>query len=242
MLINLMVNRLLPMFLKAAGGDPDAARMIVTETVNAHCARNATDVLAIAQIIACGMASLDNIILSMADDISRALRLRLQSAANAMNRSVEQNRRFLQQIPPEPANAWYGPEPDDAALEATAMAAVAEAQQYIAQTRAQQAAAQPAEAPERIATPAAEIPAPAAETLAAAKTGAPDLTEQQKAMIWAQGMNRVAAEYKASIPHLPPAQRREASLRAAALTSTANALIAGVPPDPFLLPKTPRTS
>ena len=246
MLINLIVKRLLPMFFKVTDGDADAARAMATETVNAHCARNAADLLAVALIIACGMASLDNVILSMADDISRSLRLRLQGTTNALNRTIEQNRRFLKQDPPPRSNDfYYEPGPEDAALEASAIAGLAEAQRAFDEARAQLDPSSELAAPRapepRQQTPEKPEPAKPAPGTNAPKTPAPDLTEHEKALIWAAGMNRVAAEYAASIPHLPPSQRRAASLRMVALSSTASSLIAGTPPDPFLLPKSRKT-
>ena len=242
--------------------DAHTARIIAIETVEAHCARNNADVLAIAQIIACGMASLDNVIFSMADDIARSLRLRLQSAANALNRTVEQNRRFLKQDPPAPSNEWYGPE------DAATLAGLGEAQRHVdeqptsegaaprateptepASTAIQAAAmpmppvpkpptmpAQPAmpqpAAPKPV-TPPSATPATAAPTagITLAARPVPDMTEHEKAVLRASSMNRVAGEYTASIPHLPPAKRREATMRANALGTTASALISRALPE-----------
>jgi hypothetical protein len=51
--------------------------------------------------------------------------------------------------------------------------------------------------------------------------------------MWAAAMADVAGEFTASIAHLPPADRKLASLKAAALSSTANALLSGtIPPGP----------
>jgi hypothetical protein len=40
-------------------------------------------------------------------------------------------------------------------------------------------------------------------------------------------MSQVADEFTASLPHLPPAERKIASIRASALSSCANHLLAG---------------
>ena len=274
-LINLILKRLVPMLLDATDGDPHAARVLARETVNDYCARNNTDLIAIAQIIACGLASLGNLSLSMAGDLPHALVLRLQAAANALERTAQHNRRVLKQAPPAPSDFSYEPGPDDAALEAAAIIALTQAQQAVAQANAAHGAAKapapedvrdepcPEEAAameatvnaalaefqqnaaqaraERAATPAPE-PAKPDTTAPAPGKAVPDLSDHEKALIWANGMNRVAAEYHASIPHLPPAQRRQASLRVQALSTTASNLIAGTPPDPFLLPKRPKTA
>jgi hypothetical protein len=45
--------------------------------------------------------------------------------------------------------------------------------------------------------------------------------------IWANAFAQVAAEIAAEIPGLPPRQRREATIRVAALNSSANELLCG---------------
>jgi hypothetical protein len=56
-------------------------------------------------------------------------------------------------------------------------------------------------------------------------------TEQQYQAAWAAGAATVAAEIAAEIPGLPPHQRAEATIRAAALQQCANDLLTGnVPP------------
>jgi hypothetical protein len=96
-LINLIVTLLAPMFLGATGGDIGMARMAAEETVRAYCARDHADLIAVAQIIAFGLAALGSLSLSMADDISLSMTLRLRSNANALSRSSEQVRRSLSQ-------------------------------------------------------------------------------------------------------------------------------------------------
>jgi hypothetical protein len=61
----------------------------------------------------------------------------------------------------------------------------------------------------------------------------PDLTERQRQSMWAAAMTDVAREYTASLPHLPPTERKAASMRIAALSRCADALASGnVPPRP----------
>jgi hypothetical protein len=77
----------------------------------------------------------------------------------------------------------------------------------------------------------------------------PVLTLQDKQIqaVWASAMTDVAGEFTASIAHLPPAERKEASRRAALLSGCANELLSGnVPPrpktdalDPIIRPSTP---
>jgi hypothetical protein len=86
------------------------------------------------------------------------------------------------------------------------------------------------------------IPQPrsTAPVITPAPTGPLTPAEQQKQMIWANSMLEVAGEFTASLPNLPPSQRQAASVRAAALTSTANALMSGqrLPPQaPLAIPR-----
>jgi hypothetical protein len=94
-LLNLIVTLLAPMFLCASDGDIRFARMAAIETINGYRAQNHAGLIAVAQIVAFGLAALGSLSLSMADDISVSMTLRLRGNANALNRSAEQNRRAL---------------------------------------------------------------------------------------------------------------------------------------------------
>ena len=50
--------------------------------------------------------------------------------------------------------------------------------------------------------------------------------------MWGSAAASVAEEYAASLPRLPPAERKMATVRAAALSSAANDLLARLGPDP----------
>ncbi|MEA2738474.1 MAG: hypothetical protein QOH05_1781, partial [Acetobacteraceae bacterium] len=124
-LMNFIVSLLAPMFLFASDGDVAFARLAAIETVNAYRARNQADLVAIAQIIGFGLAALGSLSLSMADDISLAMTLRLRGNANALHRSAEQNRRALQDPAgddPMPDYVEAAPDPETAALIAEATA------------------------------------------------------------------------------------------------------------------------
>jgi hypothetical protein len=84
------------MFLDVSGGDIGFARAAALETVNAYRTRNAADLVSIAQIVAFDLAALGSLSLSMADNLSLSVTLRLRGNANALNRSAEHNRRALQ--------------------------------------------------------------------------------------------------------------------------------------------------
>ena len=67
-LTNLIVGYLAPLFLPASR-DLYSARMAALATVNAYHPRDALDLMAIAQIIACGLSALGALSLAMAGDL-----------------------------------------------------------------------------------------------------------------------------------------------------------------------------
>jgi hypothetical protein len=82
--------------LLSGGNNIAQARAAATETVNAYCARNQADLITIAQIIGFSLAALDTISLSMTEDLSPAMTLRLRGNASVLNRAAEQHRRIHQ--------------------------------------------------------------------------------------------------------------------------------------------------
>jgi hypothetical protein len=212
-LMALIVSFLVPMFLPVSGGNINYARMAAIETVNAYRIRNQGDLIAIAQIIAFGLAALGSLSLSMADDISLSMTLRLRGNANALNRAAEQNRRALSKsVVTDPA-----PRPGEAEIPtATEDVDLSDAE---AATGIRSAAHPAHDGPAR---PHPEQQAPATGQ---ATTG---LTrEQRHQAIWATAMIKEAAELSASIPDLPPAERRAAEIRASALSACASELMSG---------------
>jgi len=199
-LLTLIATLLAPTFLCVTGGDLTLAHMAAIETINDYRARNNTDLLAIAQIIACGLAALCSLSQSMEDDISLSMTLRLRGNAVALNRSAEQNRRVLSQpLRDNPPQHETAPDTDATFLSpAAAKALEAEAESRLHNQN-----------------PTPEQPA----------------TEQTSGKrhqeMWAIALVNEASEITASIPHLPPAERPAASIRAAALSTTANELLTG---------------
>jgi len=269
-LLHLVVCLLAPLFLTTGDGDIAFARAAALETVKSYQARNSADLIAIAQIIAYGLAALGSLSLSMADDLSLSMMLRLRGNATALTRAAEQNRRAMRQdqadaAPHRQAAAVETPfsEPDQA-FEASVLASVAAARQATAEGRALSRAAapvpaqpivapcddrslldqarmsqpsmvQPAMVPPAVVQPAMVPPAMVQASTVQASTvqhqAGPALTERQRQAMWAAAMIDVAGEYTAELKNLPPAQRRAASMRAAALSTTAHNLISGaVPP------------
>ena len=77
-LMTLIAALLAPMFLAVSAGDIGLARAAAIETVNAYRARNHADLIAVAQIVAFGLAALGSLSLSLADDLSLSMALRLR--------------------------------------------------------------------------------------------------------------------------------------------------------------------
>jgi hypothetical protein len=216
MLMSLIIALLAPMFLCVTAGDIGLARAAATQTVNAYRARSHADLIAVAQIVAFGLAALGSLSLSMADDISLPMALRLRANANACGRSAEQNRRALAQSetgdrpthrPDTPATPEIPPTfPEcDTPADAGAFLSAAAARELAAES---QARLQRPEPPPKPAAPKAS-------------------SEKRHQAMWAITMVKESGEISASIPHLPPAEREAATRRAAALSSTAHDLLQG---------------
>jgi hypothetical protein len=197
--LDLIVTLLTPMFLAVTAGNLGHARAAAMETVNAYRTENNLDLLAVAQIIAFGMAALGSLSLAMADNLSLSMVLRLRGNAVSASRAGEQCRRTLQEPRPDRLQSHDNrddPFPDEATI-------IAQVEQLRQQT-------------------APKAPPPA-------QSGQP-ATNQDELTVWANSMIEVAAELTASLPHLSPIERRDASIRAAALSEVASELLAGKPP------------
>ena len=114
-LLHLLLSLLAPMFLLGSNGDIQYARLAALGTINAYRARDEADLISVVQIVAFGLATLGSLSLSMADDLSLNMVLRLRGNANACSRSGEQHRRaLLQDRPvhdPRPPEAEAPPSP-----------------------------------------------------------------------------------------------------------------------------------
>jgi hypothetical protein len=224
-LMNLIVTFLAPIFLGVTNGDLNLARMAAIETVNAYTVRNQSDLVAVAQIVASGLAALSSLCLSMGEDLSLSMILRLRGNAVALNRSAEQNRRVLKQplpdnptpyltvMTPEPPPPQENNDPDPSDDFLTPEAALLLAAE--SKTRLSQIAEQ---------------------TIDSAPTDDPEIAEKRHNAMWAIALVKESGELAASIPTLVPAERKAVSIRAAALSSAANELLTG-PRSPPLLPE-----
>ncbi|WP_428534125.1 hypothetical protein [Rhodopila sp.] len=152
-LLHLIVTLLAPMFMGVCCGNLDFARMAALETVNAHRARSHVDLIAVAQIVAHGLASVSSACLSMSDEISLSMTLRLRASANASDRACERNRRALEKNRATPV-----PDPVFPAEPEPADETIAEARRS--------ADPPPSAAPTPGPHPAIRDPAPAAATAA----------------------------------------------------------------------------
>jgi hypothetical protein len=230
-LMALIITLLAPMFLGVTAGDINNARLAAIETVNAYRARNHADLIAIGQIIGFGLAALGSLSLSMEDDISLSMVLRLRGNANALNRSAEQNRRALAETRrDDAASRQTAAEPETAAA-ATRDGDLDEAEMFLTATAAQELAA---EAEARL-LPAHHTPS---QTRIPAQTphNAEVSAEKRHQAMWAIAMVKESGEITAGICNLPPAERRAASIRAAALSSTAHLLLSGTSAPPAISP------
>ena len=95
MLLNLIVSIVAPIFLRVTGGDAGLARMAAIEALNTYRVRNFAELIAVAQIIAYGLAALNSLTLSFGEDLPLSMVLRLRGNSNALNHSAEQNRQAM---------------------------------------------------------------------------------------------------------------------------------------------------
>jgi hypothetical protein len=94
-LMHMVVAFLTPMFLATSGGNLDQARTAAIQTVSACLTRNPMDLLLVGQMIALGLATLSSVSLSMAENIPINLALRLRGNAVSLHRASEKCRRAL---------------------------------------------------------------------------------------------------------------------------------------------------
>lgn len=200
----LLITLLAPMFLSVCRGDIFLARRAASATLDGYRTSTHADLIAVAQIIAFGLAAIASISLSLADDIPASLALRLRANANACNRAAQQNRRALSTAS-QPA-----PEQPPTALPKTEPFMTAAAEQLLAEEA--QARLQPAPP-----LPALKKPTPQ------------PISEKRHQEMWAIAMAKEASDIEAGIPNLPEAERKAATIKAAALGATAHDLLYGTP-------------
>jgi hypothetical protein len=239
-LMHLIVTLLVPMFLAASDGNLYYAHMAALETVTAYRTRNHVDLVAIAQIVAFGFAALGSLSLSLTDDLSLPMILRLRGNANACSRSAEQNRRALnesraaRQARNQASEDDSSAEPPcDSAYEAAIVANAAQTQRQTQQTVAAAQAQMIQAEPETVAAsaaPASPVPTP--------PTPAAPVTSAVPTPTTAPTMASVAAPVSSVVP--PPITAPTTASVAAPATQAAAASIT-VPPGPAISAGTQRT-
>jgi hypothetical protein len=153
LVMNVIIAVLTPMLLATTGGNVAQAHATAIQAVNAYATRNAAELLLVGQSIALGLAVLNSINLSMAENIPINLILRLRANAVSLHRAAEQCRRAL----PEPVVVPVEEAPlsdIDLQLEEEIIAEVARTRQRVADYHA--SFAQPQAEPAPAATPAPE--------------------------------------------------------------------------------------
>jgi hypothetical protein len=240
-LTHLVVTLLTPMFLATTGGDLDQARAAALATVRVCTIRNPLDLLLVGQMIALSLATLSSISQSMADDLSINQILRLRGNAVSLHRASERCRAAL----PEPASTSQDVPLSDAerAAEEELFAEVMRARQRVAEHNAsltQSPSAQPATPspippqadpdfpprfPDSFDAMKATMALIVAESDRRVREAAPDdaLTRPETAP-------RSAMAYAMPAATPPPTETHSASLRAAALGTTASHLISTTAP------------
>ena len=227
-LLHLIVTLLTPMFLGVSSGNPDFARMAALETVNSYRARSHSDLIAVASIVAFGLAAISSACLSMADEVSLAMTLRLRANANACDRSAARNRRALQnnQDSPMPDPVFAPDRPTDPVPDPEADRKDAEAIARLAATRQRaEALLQTHPSGRRSARPANPTPALAAAPAPAAAVAAD--TQQAAA---AKAVPTTAAIPAAATRATTPTATAVATNAAGNATSIASAAAANQPP------------
>lgn len=232
-MMNLIINLLTPMFLWSSAGDIPLARAAAIETVNAYRVTNHLTLLTVAKIIAYDLATLSSLSLSMYEDVSILLALKLRGNATSLDRSGDRARRALE-------NARQIPAATHAPTEASVAASLAKAREAVQEAKARTQPEPPPAKPEP--APPAATATPAQQPVPAARTAAPQpppsaattpTSAAQRRTAWADAMIVVAAECTAGLDTLPPAERAKELLRIQALSQAATDLASGTPPPPL---------
>jgi hypothetical protein len=99
LLMDFVVSLLTPFLLIGSITDPALARRAAAETIAAYQESGQNHPINIAQIAAFALTSLDSLRLSLQEDLSLSMKLKLRGNANALNRSAQRETQ-----PPKPQN------------------------------------------------------------------------------------------------------------------------------------------
>ena len=190
-------------------GSVDDARLAARQAIAACTAAGQHSLVSIAQIVGLAMASLDNLRLAAAPDLSLPMKLKLRGNANALSRTsqnaaaIPNNRGRPAPTEAKPASdpppQASEPDPDEAQRQARVIATLRDTHAQVRQAQAAEPAEQPTE----------------------------PLTQRQCDLSWASAMTEVANESSAGLAALPPEQRRIELMRINALTKIAGDLTRG---------------
>ena len=217
------------MFLWSTAGDIRLAHSAAAQTLNEYRVANRLSLFTVAKIIAFDIATLSSLSLSMYEDVSMLLALRLRGNATSLDRSGERNRRLL-----ELESRTAGE------TEVSVEAAIAEAQRMVNEAKVRiQAAAQapetqpdpaPAAEPAALAT-RAPSPAPTSAAAPAARTPA-----EQPPTEWPDAVTEVAEAFAAGLGDVPPEKQWQEMTRMMAMTAAAADIASGaaLPPVPAM--------
>jgi hypothetical protein len=228
-MMELILGILAPLLMAGSITDLQCARLAAAEAIAAYNATGPNQLITTGQILAFAFTALDNLRLSMAPDLSLSMKLKLRGNANALNRSAAANTKLLEKArqdtrPEEPSIAeraataqWEDMEPaHDTATDPRggSPAAGRVPQAFVANAPCQPAGTQPA-CHQGEATPATPPPA---------------TTEQRNSLLWANAMKARAGKLRATVAHVPPAERKANLLWADVLTGVATDLALGKSP------------
>ncbi len=205
-LLSLVIVLLTPLFLGVTGGDVGLARAAAIETIDSCRIRNQADIVAVAQMIAFGLAAPGSLSLSMADDISVSMTLRLRGNAVSCDRAAEHNRRALVK---SQANAPVADHPGMAPEFPDVYDVPGDETPFFSEAAARVLAAE--------STARLQDPVIAPETA----------SDHRYQHMWATAMAKEASVISATMQDLPPAERNNAAMWVAALDGTARHLING---------------
>ena len=231
LLMEFVLSLLVPFLTTGSLTDPALARRAAAETIAAYKAAGQDQLVTIAQLVAFALASLDNLRLSMPQDLSLSMKLKLRGNANTLNRASQHATATLDRqrrdITP--------PERDETEILASLEAAKTVVQQALAAHPPRHPGHPPATAGQpqpnrRRRRTARKAATPHPAVAAANGSNIPPATDRHIDLAWASAMTDVAAEYTAELPHLTPAQRQTHLARIGALSEISTMLGRGDAP------------
>ena len=205
-------------------GSPEQAGRAAQQAIAAYKAAARDQLISIAQTVAFALASLDNLRLSAAPDLSLSMKLKLRGNANALHRSTQRSAAVLErqrhENHAELTIASPRPRPRRARTGPSGLAA-----HQIHRAHAHTAIGRRLQAHLRQSCARTAVGRQPQYTSAKATPAAP--SEDDRKRTWANAMTDVAAECARALAKLPLAQRRAETIRISALSDIARHLASG---------------